>query len=330
MSLASDFKQRIRRRAKELTGHVVFPDACDPRTLHAVRQLVDEQVLRATLIGPLKEIHALAAKEDIPLDGIQIEDPASSSLSKTFAEEFHALRKHKNISLEGAVSAVWQPLYFAGMMVHKGLADGAVGGSLSTTGDVVRAGLQCVGLAEGISTVSSYFLIVFSDKIYCFSDGAVVPNPDARQLADIAITAAENYRRLTGEKPRIAMLSFSTYGSAQHEMVTKVREATALAKKKNPALVLDGELQLDAAIVPDVAIRKASGSPVQGNANVLIFPDLNAGNIGYKMAERMGGAQAVGPIIQGLAKPYFDLSRGCSVEDIIDTACIAVMTAHET
>ena len=211
------------------------------------------------------------------------------------------------------------------MMVREGMADGSVSGSTASTADVLRAGIQCVGMPEGISTVSSFFLMVFPEKTYTFADCAVVPNPTAEQLADIAISSAENHAKLTGDKSYIAMLSFSTKGSAEHELVDKVLEALKIAKSNRPDLIIDGELQFDAAIVDSVGRRKAPGSEVAGRANVLIFPDLNSGNIGYKIAQRLGKCEAIGPIIQGLKKPYFDLSRGCSAEDIVNTASIAAL-----
>jgi len=214
-------------------------------------------------------------------------------------------------------------LFFGAMMVKEGMADGSVSGSTSSTADVMRAGIQCIGMPEGISIVSSFFLMLFPDKTYSFADCAVVPAPDVNQLSDIAISTADNHRKLTGEEPFVAMLSFSTKGSAEHELIDKIIEATKLVRQKRPDITVDGELQFDAAIIDSIGKRKAPGSEVAGNANVLIFPDLNAGNIGYKIAQRLGGAEAVGPMVQGLKKPSFDLSRGCSVDDIVNTACIA-------
>jgi phosphate acetyltransferase len=211
------------------------------------------------------------------------------------------------------------------MLVKEGMADCGVSGSFASTGDVMKAGIQCIGMPEGISIVSSFFLMIFPEQTYSFADCGVVPNPDANQLADIAVTTADNHKKLTGEKPYIAMLSFSTKGSATHELTEKVIEATRIAKEKRPDLQIDGELQLDAAIVDSVAKKKAPGSNVAGRANVLIFPDLNAGNIGYKLAQRLGKAEAIGPIVQGLIKPFCDLSRGCSVDDIVNSSAIAAL-----
>ncbi len=314
--------ETIKSKAKTLKRHIVLPDATDERAILAARKITDQAIAKISLIGNEKDVRRKAEESRTHLDGIEIVDPERSENLQRYSKSFFELRKLKGITPEQALDAMKRPMFFGAMMVKEGLAHGSVAGSLSTTGDVLRAGIQVIGMKEGISIVSSFFLIVFPSKIYSFADCAVVPDPTAEQLADIAITTAENHKKLVGDEPKVAMLSFSTKGSAKHELIDKVVHATDLAKKRAPGLKVDGELQLDAAIVPDVAKRKAPASAVAGEANILVFPDLNAGNIGYKMAQRMGGADALGPIVQGLNKPAFDLSRGCSVQDIVDVVAI--------
>ncbi len=323
--MGNDFLTTIKSKASQKKKTIVLPESHDERVLKAAETLTKQNIASIITLGNEEKIFDDVKKLNIDLSNVRIIDPEKSDRFDSYTNTFYELRKKKGLTIEQAREIMRRDLFFGAMMVKEGIADGSVAGSTASTADVLRAGIQCIGMADGISIVSSFFLMVFPEKTYTFSDCGVVPGPNAEQLADIAISAADNHHKLTGEIPVVAMLSFSTKGSAKHESIDKVIEATGIAKNKRPDLKIDGELQFDAAIVESIGKKKAPGSEVAGHANVLIFPDLNAGNIGYKIAQRLGGCEAIGPLIQGLKKPYFDLSRGCSADDIVNTAAFAIL-----
>ena len=315
----------IKEKASALKKTIVLPESHDERVLKAAEILTKEKIVSVITLGNEDLIRSDAERLGVDLTHVRIIDPSKSDKVSEFTNIYFNLRKHKGITIELARETVVRDLFFCAMMVREGLADGSVAGSTASTGDVMRAGIQCVGMPEGLSIVSSFFLMLFPDNVFSFADCAVVPNPDSNQLADIAISTADNHLKLTGKEPYVAMLSFSTKGSSQHELIDKVIEATKIVKEKRPDIYVDGELQFDTAIMESIGKRKAPGSPVAGKANVMVFPDLNSGNIAYKIAQRLGSAEAIGPLVQGLNKPFFDLSRGCSVDDIVNTASFAAV-----
>ncbi len=324
----SEFTEKMRQNAGKLNCKVAFPDAEDIRTVEAASILVSDNIARPVLVGNKVNIERIANENYVSLIGIEIIDPAQSEYSQRFAEILYEKRKEKGLTLDEANKIILSPLYFAGLMLDSDIVNAVVGGNISSTGDVIRAAIHTVGVAKGISIVSSYFIMVLTDgRLLCFADCAVNPDPNPAQLADIAISSATNFRSVTGLEPKVAMLSFSTKGSASHQHVDKVIEATEIAKEKAPELLIDGEMQADAALIPSIGERKCKGSPVAGQSNVFIFPDLDAGNISYKLTERLAGAEAVGPIVQGLKKPYCDLSRGCSTDDMVNVASICCLMA---
>jgi len=319
--------------AKNAKKKIALPEASEERNLKAAEFAHKNRLAEILLIGNEDEIRDNASKINVNISGIKIINPENSNLFETYAGNFYNLRKSKGMSPEKAKEIMLDPVYFATMMVKMKDADGMVSGAIHSTGDLLRPALQIIKTAPGISIVSSSFVMELQDKTFgdngviLFADCAINPNPNAEELSSIALATAATAKSLCRIEPRVAMLSFSTKGSAEHELVTKVREAAKLAKEKSPDLLIDGELQLDAAIIPEVAKLKAPGSPVAGRANVLIFPDLQSGNIGYKLVQRIAKANCIGPVSQGFAAPVNDLSRGCSPEDIINVIAITALQA---
>lgn len=324
--------QELRERASALKKSIVLPESDDERVIKATAFLSANNIVETILIGEKESVRNKAADH-----GIELPEKVNFLDARTFLEfdilvqHFLERRGEKEVKEADAKAALkYNPLLFGAALVATGMADGCVAGSITPTGEVVRAAIRMIGRRAGIDIVSSTFLMAMPDgRIFTYADCGVVPEPDTKQLADIAIESARTHRLLTDQKPKVAMLSFSTKGSADHPRVQKVIEALNIVKQKAPELSIDGELQFDAALVPDVANRKAPGSKVAGKANVFIFPDLDAGNIGYKITERLAGGVATGPILQGLSKPMMDVSRGCNWQDIVNAVCVATLMGEK-
>lgn len=324
----------IKEKAKADVKHILLPEGSEERTVQAARIITDEKIAKVTLLGDEEEIKTVAEKFNVCLCGIDIINPLTDPDFEHYANGFYELRKAKGMTPEKARETIKNTLFYACMMIKEGKADGMVSGAINTTGNTLRPGLQIIKMAKGINTISSCFIMEIPNKEYgdnglmLFGDCAININPNPDELASIAIATANTAKTLLGMEPKVAMLSFSTKGSAKHENVDKVTAALAKVKELAPELDVDGELQADAAMVPKVAALKAPGSKVAGHANVLIFPDLQAGNIGYKLVQRLAGAEAVGPVSQGFAKPINDLSRGCSIADIVSVVAITAVQAQ--
>lgn len=330
------FSEKMRAKAKALGNSLVLPEGDEVRTVKAARKIMDEKIAsKVYLLGEKAKIEATAKEAGVPLTALEIVEPAKSEWLSEFANAYYEKRKHKGMTEDEARSEMHKTLNFGAMMLASGKVDAMIAGAFNTTADVLRSGLKIIGTKPGVKTASSCFLLETpnkkygSDGVFIFSDCAVVPNPSAEQLADIAFEAAESCRCYIGVEPIVAILSYSTKGSGgdKDENILKVRKATELVIERKPNFTFDGELQVDAAIVPSVMEKKAPTSAVKGQANTLIFPDISAGNIAYKLTQRLANAEAYGPLLQGFAKPLSDLSRGCSVDDIVTTAAVTLVQA---
>ncbi|MGC9330563.1 MAG: phosphate acetyltransferase [Bacteroidales bacterium] len=329
--------KRVKDNARKHNKRIVLPESLEERTMKAANQIIEENIAVPVLIGSPEEIKAKASELKLShLNKAVIYDPANFEKMDEYAEKLVELRKHKGMNIEKAKKILLDPLYFSVMMIKQGDADGEVAGAMNATGDVLRPAFQIVKTKPGISVVSGAFFMILQDKqfgddgLIVFADCAVHPNPTAEELAEIAVCTAETATAIGEMDPRVAMLSFSTKGSAKHEMVDKVVEATDIARQKSPDLKIDGELQADAAIIEAIGKKKAPGSTIADNANVLIFPTLETGNIAYKLVQRMAKAEAIGPVLQGMAAPINDLSRGCSVSDIVNLVAITANHAAKS
>lgn len=330
------FIDNIIARAKEDKKRIVLPEATDARVLEAARKVTDAGIADVLLIGNKEEVEQAAKEQNIDISDITLIDPATAEETKAYEEAFFELRKHKGMTPEKAQQTMQDPVFFGNMMCKQGDADGLVSGAIHSTADTLRPALQIVKTAPDTKLVSAFFLIVVpnceygEDGVFIFADSGLNEYPDAEQLSEIAISSAKTFELLVQKQAKVAMLSYSTKGSAKSEHTEKVIEATRLTKEKAPDLLVDGELQVDAAIVPSVAASKAPDSEVAGQANVFLFPNLDAGNIGYKIAQRLAKAEAYGPVTQGIAKPVNDLSRGCVADDIVGVVAITAVQAQAT
>lgn len=326
---------RLEERARRSPRHIVLIEGEDERVIQGAQRAVAAGIARVTLLGEPARVGAAARAVGIEEPGFEVMDPLAAETGERYGASLHALRRHKGLDEEQAREMIRRPLYFGPMMVREGAADGCVGGAVHATSDMVRAAIQVVGARAGVGLVSSFFFMMLCEPYHdrkggmIFADCGLNVDPNAEQLAEIAMASADTARNLLDEEPLVAMLSFSTLRSADHPSVEKVIEATEIVRKRRPELLIDGDVQFDAALVPEISARKSPDSKVRGLANVLVFPNLDAGNIGYKMAERIGHAVAVGPILQGLGKPVNDLSRGCSAEDVYRVIAITVLQAQD-